>query len=290
MSNKEAVELLKGAIDIHVHSSPDVFPRAFDDLEVAHKCKSYGMKAIVLKSHVTGTADRAQIASKAAEFPVFGGIVLNHEVGSINLAAVNAALRMGAKIVWMPTLNSVEHMRHVSSIPRLVQYFPEGTRGISILNDQGELLEQVGDILACILKYDAVLATGHISPLEAKTLVRVAREYGLKKMIITHPIGGHSQFSLNDLKELVAMGAYIEHCWVYTTPHVKIPIQPTVFAEAVKTLGPEHTILSSDSGQAINPFPTDMLTDFIDNLLRLGISEREIKMMLSDNPQKLLNI
>jgi hypothetical protein len=59
-----------------------------------------GMRAILIKNHFTLTSDRAQVASDEIGFPVFGGIALNHSVGGLNLHAVEAALKLGAKIVW----------------------------------------------------------------------------------------------------------------------------------------------------------------------------------------------
>ncbi len=50
-----------GAIDIHVHSDPDVFNRSLDDFEVARIAARKGMRGIVLKNHVATTADRAAL-------------------------------------------------------------------------------------------------------------------------------------------------------------------------------------------------------------------------------------
>ena len=54
-----------GAIDIHVHSDPDVFNRSLDDFEVARIAVRKGMRGIVLKNHVAPTADRAALISRA---------------------------------------------------------------------------------------------------------------------------------------------------------------------------------------------------------------------------------
>ena len=52
---------IEGAIDFHVHSSPDVFGRSVTDIEAATLAKRMGLRAIVLKNHVTSTADRAAL-------------------------------------------------------------------------------------------------------------------------------------------------------------------------------------------------------------------------------------
>src|SRR5512143_2093378 len=70
---KKAKEMLKGAIDFHIHTGPDIYPRLLNDIEVARQAKRAGMKAILIKSHATVTGDRAQIAQAVTDFPVFGG-------------------------------------------------------------------------------------------------------------------------------------------------------------------------------------------------------------------------
>ena len=46
---------IEGAIDFHVHSAPDVFGRSVTDIEAAILAKRMGLRAIVLKNHVTCT-------------------------------------------------------------------------------------------------------------------------------------------------------------------------------------------------------------------------------------------
>lgn len=87
------VSPIEGAIDFHVHSSPDVFGRSMDDIEVARLAKHKGMRAIVLKNHVTSTADRAMIVNQVVPgIEVFGGIVLNRAVGGVNVHAVSGCI------------------------------------------------------------------------------------------------------------------------------------------------------------------------------------------------------
>ncbi len=95
---------LEGAIDLHVHSSPDVEPRRYDDIQLAGEAARMGMSAILIKSHQNSTVERAILVSKIVpQIRVFGGLVLNETVGGLNPAAVRLALTMGAKQIWMPT-------------------------------------------------------------------------------------------------------------------------------------------------------------------------------------------
>ncbi|MCJ7586000.1 MAG: DUF6282 family protein [Anaerolineales bacterium] len=55
---------LTGTIDLHVYNSPDVRARKMDYLELARKAANQGMRALLLKSHCTLTADRAYLVQK----------------------------------------------------------------------------------------------------------------------------------------------------------------------------------------------------------------------------------
>ena len=107
-----AIYSMKGACDLHIHSGPDIFERLANDVEVAEACRDAGMRAVVFKCHADTTMTRAwHTARVVPEIKVFGGIVLNLNVGGINPAAVDVALKLGAVQVWMPTYDSLAHFR-----------------------------------------------------------------------------------------------------------------------------------------------------------------------------------
>ncbi|MEB3102113.1 DUF6282 family protein [Ferviditalea candida] len=53
--------LLKGAIELHRHSYPSIFPRSQTDWELIEDVKASGMAGVVLKSHEGQTVDRAAL-------------------------------------------------------------------------------------------------------------------------------------------------------------------------------------------------------------------------------------
>ena len=147
-----------GMIDMHIHSSPDATPRWADDLTMARLAHDAGMRAIVIKSHHTITADRARIAETVISgMRVFGGLALNSAVGGFNPYAVEAAAQMGAVEIWMPTRSAA----HII-----------GKTGFSVLNDYGELRKEIKPILEIIRDQGMILATGHISPIETVCLIK----------------------------------------------------------------------------------------------------------------------
>ena len=292
MDNKvRAKELIEGSIDFHIHTGPDVFPRLVNDIEAAKQAKEAKMKAILLKNHVTGTGDRAQIASQVVGFPVFGGIALNLPVGGVNPQAVEMALRMGAKEVWMPTIHAAHYLKEVDNVPMFAKLLKSGIKGINLLNQDGSLTNGVREVLALIAQYDGIMATGHISIQEAMALVPEAKKMGVKKIVVTHPLSPMENYSIGDMKEILARGAtMLEHVVNDITHQMKNPIPASKIAEAIKALGPETAIMSTDSGQVINPAPVCSMENFIREMLDHGIPEKDIMLMTRDNPAGMLGI
>ena len=54
---------MKGVIDMHVHTNPDLRLRAYDDFEMMEAGIRVGARAIVLKTHQGTTMDRAYCAT-----------------------------------------------------------------------------------------------------------------------------------------------------------------------------------------------------------------------------------
>ena len=283
--------LLEGACDIHVHSAPDVYPRIMNDVELAQCARDVGMRAIVIKNHWTDTAARAQVATEVTGFPVFGGIALNLSVGGVNPQAVGPALKMGAKVVWMPTLHARKFLANKSHVQNMVGEISAGLQGLYLLKDDGGLLEKCYAIFDQIIAHDACLATGHISKPEAKALVAEAARLGVKKIVVTHPMASFVNYNVEEMKELLDLGAtWLEHVFNDTTRHVSHPITREALFEGMRAVGSEHCIMSTDSGQWLNPIPAQQMGIYITDALNFGFSSAEVKKMVQDNPAAMLGL
>ncbi len=289
--DSQVMDLLEGAIDLHIHSAPDVYLRILNDVELAQQAKAMGMRAILVKNHFVETASRAQVASEVADFPVFGGIALNLTVGGLNSHAVDVALKLGAKVVWMPTLHAQQFLENRDHVANLAAQLGQDVKGIYLLNADGQLKEEVYPILDLIAKWNVILATGHITVREALALVRAAAERGVRKIVVTHPCASFVNYSVEDMKAILDAGAtYLEHVYNDTTRQVAHPIKVADLYNAIKAIGAEHCIMSTDSGQWLNPVPAQQMGIYIKDMLNLGLSAREIRTMVADNPAQALGI
>jgi hypothetical protein len=290
---------LKGAIDLHIHTTPDGFPRLLDDFEVARQARDAGMHAVLLKCHVTTTSDRAYLVRRVVKgIEVFGGIVLNHPVGGLNPHAVAAAIYMGAKAIWMPTMWAEQHVsyarqRSMDGYKAIGMSFSE--KGVTVLSDSGELLPEAQQILKMIADHDLMLGMSHLSFREQKVMIPAAQKAGVTKIVVNHPTYQVLQFTLDQIKELADMGGYMEFCFLPLTPQwtLRDPEKgwsPRKVARAIKDIGAERCLLATDVGQMHNPTPIESLRTFIRMMREEGLSSEEIALMTKKNPAKMLGL
>ena len=93
----DAEALVVGAIDMHCHHGPDPHRvRSVDAAQAVREAEALGLGAVVLKSHAYPTGPVAILMQQTVErVRVFGGICCDFEVGGLNPAAVEVALRTG---------------------------------------------------------------------------------------------------------------------------------------------------------------------------------------------------
>jgi hypothetical protein len=283
-SIEEGLELhsisLEGVIDLHVHTAPDVRPRLMDDIELTREAANAGMRAVLLKSHHTITADRGSIAeSYVGGIKVFGGLALNHAVGGLNPAAVETALSLGAREIWMPTLTANNHLRVKG----------EPGSGISILDVRGAVFPEVYEILDLLAEADVILGTGHLSVTEIMVLVSAAREAGIRRILITHPELPIVGMPVEIQHDLQGMGVFFERCLIAPVSYPD-RVSMADIAQAVFRLGPESTVLATDFGQMNNPSPVQGMRQFIASLIKEGVPQKDIDRMTKVNPSMLLDL
>lgn len=280
-ANKKAEELLHGAYDLHVHSSPSVFPRAMDGFQIIQEADAAGMAGILLKSHYESTALRAELINRysGCRAKAYGGLCLNWPVGGLNVYAVKNALKAGAKVIWMPTRDAENSLVFGNMSG---DFF--NREGISILNADGSLKDCVYDIMDAVKEQNAFLATGHISPEESIILCRKGRKRSVN-MILTHPEFPRTMIPADQQAELAKMGVLIEKNWFNI---VQKSVTAEKMAETIQEVGSNCVYMATDRGQKNAPSPVSELKRFIVLLLLCGISEEQIRDMVQRVPQEVV--
>lgn len=277
---------LQGIIDMHVHTAPDVQIRKCNDFELVDTAVQAGARAIVIKSHLGSTAERAALCNDYNQrvhgkngFTMYGGLVLNQTVGGLNPAAVRAALKLGAKVIWLPTVDSLNHR---------VKHGKSG--GLTVLDEIGQVKNAVEEIMCMVRDWRIVLATGHLSPVEIYKVADLADRLGLEKLVITHPEFWVVGLTHHQQAELVRQyGVILERCCRQPLPDDRWYDNLPDTCRLIHELGCQHILLSTDSGQPENPAWAQQEMDMLHFLLENGISAEAIRKMTQDTPAGLLD-
>lgn len=271
----EVKALLAGAYDLHIHTGPDFRTRSVDDFEALRQADECGMAGIMIKNHYEPTQARASTVSKYAgtKAVAYGGIVLNNTVGGLNPFAAENSLRQGAKMVWLPTMDSA-----LSVATGKGQEFV-GRTGISVLDESGKLRREVYDIMDCVKAHDVYLATGHLATEQSLVVCREALARGVK-IIFTHPDWKRDRVSVELQVDLARQGVLIEKVFRM--------LPPDEMCRSIYEIGFDRCFVVTDRGQPGETTPVDAMIDYISIMVDYGMSVPEIQKLIRDNPARIL--
>jgi hypothetical protein len=292
-----AWKALEGGYDLQVHVAPDVIERRIDDLDLAKEFLARGLRGFVLKSHYFPTAERAKVVSRAVPgISAYGAVTLNHSVGGLNPVAIELAGRSGCKIVWMPTVDAANEtagrldgpsvkLPFWAKIQRELAATGIAPPPLTVLDSSGKVSEAARRCIELIARHNMILATGHLGRVEIFQLVKTAREMGTQRVLVTHAEFPSQNLTVEEQHELAEMGAFIEHC--FTTMYTgKAPWDAAL--AAIRKVGPERCVISTDLGQTINPPVAEGFAMFAQQLLDGGFTVDQIRRMAVTNPHALV--
>jgi microsomal dipeptidase-like Zn-dependent dipeptidase len=182
------------------------------------------------------------------------------------------------RFVWMATFDSENQVRYSKQDRPFVR-----------VSQNGALLPETKAVIAVIAKRHLILATGHSSPAEGLMMIREARKQGVEHMVVTHAMIAPIHMSNAQMLEAARMGAYIEFVYNGLIGREK-QFTFADYAKAIRYVGVEHCILSSDMGQPGNPIHPDGLIALFNGLKQQGFTQAEIDRMSKENPARLLGL
>lgn len=291
--------LMAGAIDLHCHSGPSVMPRYFDHYEAMQEASSAGIRALLIKDHYYSATPVTEMLNKHfkhLKVTLLSGVPLNNQTGGLNVYAVEHGIKLGAKLVWMPTFTAANHIDEHKKDAHFKDKFPQAKKKmleptpLTVLDAGDRLVPEVAPILDLIAEHDIVLSGGHLNIREIFPLFEEAKRRGVKRLLVNHPtyvVGA----SLDDIRRLVGMGAYVEHSMCMFVPGSKFKFYDPPELDAMIEAGTvERTILGSDLGQVGNPRLVDGFRNVIETVLDLGYPEAAVRKMVSSNAAQLVGL
>ena len=288
--------LLVGAIDPHVHSGPSIAARAVDHLELLRDVSAAGFAAIVTKDHdYSGVMTAALINNHHRDLPtrLYSSIVLNNVVGGFNPFAVEHTAAMGGKVVWLPTLAAENHLRwektsnwvHPASTQKM-----RAAQGIPVLNADRTVRDDVKEVLDIVARTGMVLASGHLHVSETWLVFEEARRRGVERLTLTHP-EDIVDASLNDVRGIAAMGAFVEHSLCMFVEGSKFKTRGAEdLRHLIDAAGIENTVMCSDLGQTGTLHPIEGFRRGIRMCMDLGYGDDDIRKMVSTNTARMLGL
>lgn len=252
MTALDAVEVddvpprITGVVDFHVHTAPSLVERHHHDGEVLPLAAAAGIDTVVLKAHEGSTAERAALLGGGA----VGSVVLNSPVGGANPDAVEVAARLGARVVWMPTISSVAHQAASRSAEL------EAHRGVSLrtvpVTDDGALRDEWLEVFDVVARHDLVLSSGHLTADETVVAFAAARARGVTRLVVTHPLLPFLGWRPDHCDSLRDLGAHLE-VGVLADLLAGPPEDLVATTQLAATYPPELLVFGSDLGHRSYP-------------------------------------
>jgi hypothetical protein len=291
----EVAELLKGAIDLHCHSGPAAMPRILDHHEALLDAAEAGFRAVLYKDHFyLGVAHCVMLEKLVPDTGVnlYSGVALNNASGGINPYAVEHAAAIGGKIVWLPTLSAQNHLDQASgaaaTFPKTAMKMMDPI-GLSGLDANGEVLDDLKKCLDIIAGADMILAGGHLPAHELIKVFEEARARGVTKMLVNHPTYVVNATD-DDIRAMVELGAVMEHSICMFIEGGAKCFDENDLQHVIEVAGVDNTILSSDLGLRGSPRPIEGFRQIVSMLLDLQVSQDDIRKLISTNAAKMLNL
>jgi len=288
-------DLIRGAWDLHCHCYPELsleHRARQDDVEMVSAIASRGMAGVVLKSHLWPTPARAYYLQRHVPgIRVMSSITLNRIVGGLDPFAVEAAARLGAKVVFFPTWSARNDQQKngISAvIRRAIPGSPIDSAPGLVVAERGRLTDGARAVLDVARAFDLVVFTGHVSVEESLLICAAGRERGLG-VVFSHPASPIVGASLEAMRTAADMGAYIEFTCLQMMS-LRHPLPPRQVAETIEALGDDHCVLTTDAFNAWVPPEPELLRWGVGVLRECGVPERSLRHLIVDNPRTLLGL
>lgn len=294
------MELLRGAIDSHVHCCPHINGRTVTVFDAVRQAAAAGQRGIGLMDVFANSSGLAALAARelgGLGVEVFGGIILEPYVGGLSARIVETALAMGygpgtgARYVSLPC----HHTRFVAESEGRGPAYVESCLAIPA---KGPLPDPLPEIMERVAESDVVFNTGHLTGEENLRVVAEAVKRGVRRIVVPA-----SYLSLEATREIVGLGAFVEFAFFVMSHATQVGTTmidserhrfPAVSLESVvekiQAVGPEHTILSSDSGSFILPPPVEALREWLVMIECEGFTRDDIRQMVDRNPGELFKV
>src|SRR5467141_3688047 len=291
-ANKATMYDLTDAIDVHAHA------RGHDEeepLHAAQEASRAGMKAILFKSispgrpwevarQVQEDVDRWAERENLRPVKCLSAWVVGIPLKPVDFAEIKAAVEGGILGMWMPPVTSAwsiyrlggrgvwfdKSRRYDDAVPPAAWEDARKT-GIYVLDDHG-----------------VALSFGHLSPQEMDALAEEMSATGFRRAFIDHPFSEVFEFDVPKMKRWADAGVRFALTWDELSPLLGVDTQDMV--AAIRAIGPEHFMLSSDAGIPLLPQTVEAYRLLAAMLRASGMTEVEMRQLMTGSAKEMLTL
>ena len=117
----------------------------------------------------------------------------------------------------------------------------------------------------------------------------------MKRIVVTHANSYIWTMTTNQIKQCIDLGAYIEYCylpclWGAGTKMPQYQRQSIEDFASFVRIDPTRSFISTDLGQAVMPHPIEGMRDCIVKLQSVGVSQKDIDLLVRRNPAWLIGL
>lgn len=308
-ANKASMYDLTDAIDVHAHARGG---DEEDPLHAAQEASRAGMKAILYKSISPGrpweVARKLQDevdrwAEKEGVRPVkcLSAWVVGIPLKPVNFTEIKEAVEAGISGMWMPPVTSAwsiyrlggrgvwfDPKRRYDDPVAPVAWEEAKKTGVYVLDDHGRLLPAVRDTVRLCADHGVTLSFGHLSPQEMDAMADEMVAVGFRRAFIDHPFSEVFELDVPKMKRWADAGVRFALTWDELSPLLGVDTQDMV--AAIRAIGPEHFMLSSDAGIPILPPTVEAYRLLAATLRAYGMTEPEMKQLMTGSAEQIVDV
>lgn len=299
---------LKDAIDIHCHAHEG----QQNPFDLAKRASKAEMKGLLFKSifgdnpalTVRQVQDEVnRWAENQGSEPVhcWPGFVCGRQQAPVSGKVVREMIQSGVIAIWLPVFTHANTLATVGTYRRVVARDSTTSGWVGPLpweqalklghynlDEKGELLPEVREIVRICADKGAALFFGHATHAESFKLAEEVAEVGLERAVIDHPFSPFIDLSVAQMKELAQAGVLFNFTYDELSP--LLGVDPQLMYNAIREVGPEHFTLSSDAGEPLFPDSVESMRLIRAYMEAFGLTQDELYTLCTRNPARVVGL
>jgi hypothetical protein len=298
---------VKDVVDVHCHCDQG----HQDGLALAKHATRNGMGGILYKS-IVGKKSGVEIVhdlqedlnrwadqEKLQPIECWAGYVVRGVKGP-SLENTREQIEAGAIAFWMPVAMHANTLSKVGG--RKSWWDPSASRneltpplsweealkvGHYLLDEKGKLKQEIRDIIHLVAESNRSFFFGHATHPEIFAMAEEIEKIGFKRAVVDHPFSPFVDLSIEQMKQFAHAGIYMNFTYDELSP--LLGVDPALMYEAIRAIGVEHAILSSDAGEPLFPNSVEAMRLMRGFMRAFGLNEDEIHRVSVENPAAIVS-